>query len=200
MIGMLTGTIVHREPDSVIVDTSGVGYRVLIPFSTFFHLPPDGERCTLHIHTHVTESAITLYGFRTIEEKRLFSLLITVSGVGPKMARDILSNVPPGELVRALTSADTRRLSSIPGIGKKTAERLILELKEKVIRHAADQGGDHPVAPSSSISSSMKDDVVSALVNLGYREQQVRKVVETLEDAGGSMEGLLKAALKRLAP
>ncbi|GAB4300037.1 MAG: Holliday junction branch migration protein RuvA [Desulfuromonadia bacterium] len=198
MIALLSGTIAHKEPDMLTLDVNGVGYRVIIPFSTWFELPAEGERCTLHIHTHVTENGITLYGFRSIEEKRLFSLLITVSGIGPKMARDILSNIQPDQLSHAIASGGVNRLSSIPGIGKKTAERLVLELKEKILKLDLPRGpvGQVPSTPPTGI----REDVVSALVNLGYREATVRKVIDSLQiPETDSMEVLLKAALKHLS-
>ena len=132
MIALLTGLIAHKSPDHIVLDVQGVGYRVHIPFSTYYELPEEGGTATLHIHTSVREDAILLYGFRTRLEKSFFQLLISVSGVGPKLARDILSNIQPGMLAQALTHGDLQKLSTIPGIGKKTAERLVLELKDKV--------------------------------------------------------------------
>ena len=134
MIALLTGRIASRNPDAVILDVNGVGYRVQIPFSTFYALPDNGALLTLNIHTHVKEDAIHLYGFLSPEEKQFFQLLLTVSGVGPKLAKDILSNIQPDELASALVRGDINRLSAIPGIGRKTSERLILELKDKVIK------------------------------------------------------------------
>ena len=128
MIALLTGHIAHKTPDHIILDVHGVGYRVHIPFSTYYELPEEGGTASLHIHTSVREDAILLYGFRTRLEKSFFQLLIAVSGVGPKLARDILSNIQPGPLAQALSQGDLGKLSSIPGIGKKTAERLVLEL------------------------------------------------------------------------
>ena len=132
MIALLTGVIAHKSPDHIILDVHGVGYRVLIPFSTYYDLPEEGGAASLHIHTSVREDAIQLYGFRTRLEKSFFQLLISVSGIGPKMARDILSNIQPAPLAQALAQGDVHKLSAIPGIGKKTAERLVLELKDKV--------------------------------------------------------------------
>lgn len=198
MIARLSGIIAHKEPDSLILDVNGVGYRVMIPFSTLYELPAEHEPCTLQIHTHVTENGISLYGFRSIAEKKLFSLLITVSGIGPKLARDILSNIQPDDLVRAITSGDSRRLSSIPGIGRKTAERVILELKEKLTR--LDIASRETEPPPSCPSHGVREDVVSALVNLGYREAVVRKTLDALPiDEHATMETTLRMALKQLS-
>lgn len=197
MIALLTGTIAYKSPDHIILDVNGVGYRVLIPFSTYYELPESGS-ASLHIHTSVREDAILLYGFRTRLEKSFFQLLLTVSGVGPKLARDILSNIQPAPLAQALLQGDLLKLSAIPGIGKKTAERLVLELKEKVGK--LDMGKDAPAAgPVSVPDIDIQEDVVSALLNLGYKEPQIRKVLGGL-DAGpdASVEALLRQALKML--
>lgn len=196
MIALLTGVIAHKGPDTVILDVSGVGYRVQIPFSTYFDLPEEGGKTTLHIHTNVKEDAIHLYGFRSAIEKTFFQLLLTVSGVGPKLARDILSNCQVYDLASALVRGDIARLSSIPGIGRKTAERLILELKDKAgrldVSHPAKEG-------SVAAAPGVRDDVASALVNLGYKEAQVNKVLHDLEAPdGATMEAVLKLALKQL--
>lgn len=198
MIALLTGRIASRTPEAVILDVNGVGYRVQIPFSTFFALPADGSSLTLNIHTHVKEDAIHLYGFLTPEEKQFFQLLLTVSGVGPKLAKDILSNIQPDELASALVRGDINRLSTIPGIGRKTSERMILELKDKVIKLGLTSGGDRS-APHSSADASPRDDVASALINLGYKEAVVNKTLAEVEtESGATMEQILKLALKRL--
>jgi Holliday junction DNA helicase RuvA len=197
MIALLTGVIAHKSPDHIILDVHGVGYRVLIPFSTYYDLPGEGGAASLHIHTSVREDAIQLYGFRTRLEKSFFQLLISVSGIGPKMARDILSNIQPGPLAQALSQGDVNKLSAIPGIGRKTAERLVLELKDKagkldLASLPAFEARDIP-------TEAVMDDVVSALLNLGYKEPQVRKALAGLDAAGGAtVEELLKQALKIL--
>ena len=196
MIALLTGKIAHKSPDHIILDVNGVGYRVMIPFSTYYELPEDGA-VSLHIHTSVREDAIHLYGFRTRLEKSFFQLLISVSGVGPKLARDILSNIQPAALAQALSLNDIHKLSTIPGIGKKTAERLILELKDKVgkLEIAALPASEVRGIPSEDII----EDVVSALMNLGYKEPQVKKALGGLDASrGGGVEELLKQALKIL--
>lgn len=197
MIALLTGLISHKSPDHIILDVHGVGYRVQIPFSTYYELPEEGGAASLHIHTSVREDAISLYGFRTRLEKSFFQLLIAVSGVGPKLARDILSNIQPAPLAQALVQGDLNKLATIPGIGKKTAERLVLELKDKVGKLDL---SFLPAAGSREIpAEDVAEDVISALLNLGYKEPQVRKALAGLDAAGGvSVEGLLKQALKTL--
>lgn len=197
MIALLTGLIAHKSPDHIVLDVQGVGYRVHIPFSTYYELPEEGGKTSLHIHTSVREDAILLYGFRTRLEKSFFQLLISVSGVGPKLARDILSNIQPGPLAQALAQSDLGKLSTIPGIGKKTAERLVLELKDKAgkLDLSSLPAADARVIPADDVA----EDVISALLNLGYKEPQVRKALAGLDAGGGvSVEGLLKQALKTL--
>ncbi|MGD0586487.1 MAG: Holliday junction branch migration protein RuvA [Oryzomonas sp.] len=197
MIALLTGVIAHKSPDHIILDVHGVGYRVLIPFSTYYDLPGEGGAASLHIHTSVREDAIQLYGFRTRLEKSFFQLLISVSGIGPKMARDILSNIQPGPLAQALSQGDVNKLSAIPGIGRKTAERLVLELKDKAGK--LDLASLPAVEAREIPTESVMDDVVSALLNLGYKEPQVRKALAGIDAAGGAtVEELLKQALKIL--
>ena len=197
MIALLTGQIAHKSPDHIILDVNGVGYRVLIPFSTYYELPEEGGSASLHIHTSVREDAIQLYGFRTRLEKSFFQLLISVSGIGPKMGRDILSNIQPAALAQAVSQGDIHKLSAIPGIGKKTAERLILELKEKVCR--LDLNSVPPAERREIPTGDVMDDVASALLNLGYKEPQVRKALAGLDASqGGSVEDMLKQALKVL--
>jgi Holliday junction DNA helicase RuvA len=196
MIALLTGKIAHKTPDHIILDVNGVGYRVMIPFSTYYELPEDGT-VSLHIHTSVREDAIHLYGFRTSLEKSFFQLLISVSGIGPKMGRDILSNIQPASLAQALVQGDIHKLSTIPGIGKKTAERLVLELKDKAGK--LDVSALPKAEPREIPTVDVMDDVASALVNLGYKEPQVRKVLGSLDASGGAgVEELLKQALKIL--
>lgn len=196
MIALLTGQIAYKSPDHIILDVHGVGYRVQIPFSTYYELPEEGT-VSLHIHTSVREDAIQLYGFRTRLEKSFFQLLIAVSGIGPRLARDILSNIQPAQLAQALRQGDVRMLSTIPGIGKKTAERLILELKEKVGK--LDLPAMAEPEPRNMREDEILDDVVSALLNLGYKEPQVRKAIVGLAPPpDASLEEMLKQALKLL--
>ncbi len=197
MIALLRGTLAYKSIDHVIIDVSGVGYRLFIPLSTFYALPETGE-ISLYTHTHVREDALLLYGFLTLEEKELFVTLIGISGIGPKLAVNILSHSPVADLKNAIATSDVKRLSGLPGIGKKTAERLVLELKDKIEPVAASTG----TQTSSAGSPSAKDlinDVISALVNLGYKENQARKVLENMELAPDvPMEEALKGALKVL--
>ena len=198
MIALLTGKIAYKAPDYIILDVNGVGYRVQIPFSTYYALPAEGGAVSLQIHTSVKEDAINLYGFRTQQEKELFQLLIGVSGVGPKLANGILSNSEPSELADSLLRGDLARLSAIPGIGKKTAERLVLELKEKVKKLGLGQPASQDAAPAAA-KQEIREDVLSALINLGYKESVVQKAlgdVRITEDA--TVESILKQALKVL--
>lgn len=198
MIALVRGNLVYKSVDHVIVDVGGVGYRLFIPLSTFYTLPDNGE-IRLYTHTHVREDALLLYGFLCLEEKELFVTLIGISGIGPKLAVNILSHIPVADLKNAIATGDVKRLSGLPGIGKKTAERLVLELKDKVgpVTGASATAG----APHAAVSSSaaLVDDVLSALVNLGYKENQARKVLEAMELAPDvTMEETLKGALKVL--
>ncbi|OHB32919.1 MAG: Holliday junction DNA helicase RuvA [Desulfuromonadaceae bacterium GWC2_58_13] len=197
MIALLTGKLAYKSIDHLIVDVGGVGYRLQIPLSSFYSLPESGE-VRLHVYTYVKEDAIHLFGFLTLEEKELFILLRSVSGIGPKLAINILSNIPASELRAALYHGDSKRLSAIPGIGKKTAERLILELQEKIKKLGNAEAPASPTRPARS-ASNVVDDSISALVNLGYKEVQARKALETLEIAtDASVEAVLKGALKIL--
>lgn len=197
MIALLTGQIAYRSIDHLIIDVGGVGYRVMVPLSTFYALPGSGT-VRLHVHTHVKEDAIHLYGFFTPQEKEMFILLLTVSGVGPKLAVNILSNISITDLQSALLAGDSKRLSAVPGIGKKSAERLVLELQEKTKRL-----GPVPLASAaprqSGRAAGALDDALSALVNLGYKEAQAKKVLESLEiPPEAAVEEILKGALKVL--
>ncbi len=197
MIALLRGTLAYKSSDHVIIDTNGVGYRIFIPLSTFYSLPETGE-VSLFTHTHVREDALLLYGFLTMDEKELFGILIGISGVGPKLAVNILSHIPVQDLKRAIASGDIKRLSGLPGIGKKTAERLVLELKDKV-GPVHDLPDSNDSTTNSVAAGNLADDVISALINLGYKENQARKVLESMELAPDlTMEQALKGALKVL--
>ena len=197
MIALLRGTLAYKSSDHVIIDTNGVGYRIFIPLSTFYSLPETGE-VSLLTHTHVREDALLLYGFLTMDEKELFGILIGISGVGPKLAVNILSHIPVQDLKRAIASGDIKRLSGLPGIGKKTAERLVLELKDKV-GPVHDLPDSNDSTTNSVAAGNLADDVISALINLGYKENQARKVLESMELAPDlTMEQALKGALKVL--
>lgn len=197
MIALLCGQIAYKSIDHVILDVGGVGYRLQIPLSSYYALPEQGT-ARLHVHTHVREDAIHLFGFLTPEEKELFLLLISISGIGPKLGLNILSHMPIDGLCRALGHGDVKSLSALPGIGKKTAERLVLELRDKIDRIA----GTVPAAPAAAptaAGSAAFDDALSALVNLGYKEAQARKALEAMDARpGAALEEILKGALKIL--
>jgi holliday junction DNA helicase RuvA len=197
LIALLTGKLAYKSPAFIILDVNGVGYRVQIPFSTYYDLPAEGGMVSLNIHTNVKEDAIHLFGFRTAREKEFFQLLISVSGIGPKMGKDILSNIQVEDLGQAIVRGDLARLSAIPGIGRKTAERLVLELKDKVLK--LDLSLTEKEATAAAASPGIRDDVASALVNLGYKEVVVNKALAEMEiHADASMESVLKQALKLL--
>ncbi len=193
MIGRLTGRLAAKAPDQILVDVSGVGYVVHIPLSTFYELPEVENPASLWIHTHVREDTLALYGFLTERERSLFLLLLGVAGIGPKVALTVLSGIPPTELASALRNQDVRRLVAIPGVGKKTAERMVLELAEKAASFAAEPAAAAPAAVAA-------EDVVSALVNLGYRRSEADKAVDTIARAGAPKDfgDYLKLALKKL--
>jgi len=197
MIALLTGHIAFKSIDHLILEVGGVGYRVMIPLSSFYSLPESGE-VRLNIHTHVKEDAIHLYGFLTMDEKEMFQLLLSVSGIGPRLALNILSNITVDELKSALQEGNIKRLSGIPGIGKKTGERMVLELKEKVAKLSPPKrslASRTAVAPTPTVF----DDTLSALTNLGYKEAQARKILESMEiPVEATLEDILKGALKIL--
>ena len=192
MIGRLTGRLASKAPDQILLDVAGVGYLVHIPLSTFYELPEVEKPASLWIHTHVREDALSLFGFLTERERSLFLLLLGVAGIGPKVALTVLSGIPPSELVAALRKQDVRRLVAVPGVGKKTAERMVLELSEKVAAFAEE-------APPETAAVAAED-VTSALVNLGYRRADAERSVDAIARAGAPDEfgQFLKLALKKL--
>jgi Holliday junction DNA helicase RuvA len=196
MIGHLKGVILEKHPNLVILETAGVGYEVQIPVSTFTTLPDAGAIASLRIHTHVREDAIVLFGFATPEEKALFERLISVSGIGPKLGITVLSGLPTPDLVTAIRSSDIATLVRVPGIGKKTAERIVLELKDKL--SSVDAAGKSVTPPEAGPSYDNLDrDVLSALQNLGCArpaaEEAIRKVKERGQPKG--FEPYFRAAL-----
>ena len=192
MIARLSGVLVEKLPDRVVLDVAGVGYAVAISFQTYQELAEAGSPAVLLVHTHVREDTLALFGFATDREKKLFEMLISVSGVGPKLALTLLSGIPAEDLVAALAKGDAHRLISIPGIGKKTAERLTLELKEKA---------EKLFVPSAGGAGAATEDVVSALVNFGYRKSEAERAVEQLARKGGAptFAEMLKEALAALS-
>jgi Holliday junction DNA helicase RuvA len=195
MIAHLRGEILRKSPQEVVVDVAGVGYRVLIPVSTFYRLGSEGEPVRLLVHTHVREDALSLFGFASRGEQALFERLIEVAGVGPRLAVNILSGIEAGELADALRASDVARLTRIPGVGKKTAERLVLELKDKMPKLAATPEAGEPA------TGGVKEDLASTLVNLGYSRAEAEKGAERAvrEDGGGPFEDLLRRALRVLS-
>ncbi|MBW2185617.1 MAG: Holliday junction branch migration protein RuvA [Deltaproteobacteria bacterium] len=198
MIALLTGKIASKTTEQIIVDVNGVGYQVAVPLSSFYSLPDEGV-ATLHIHTHVREDALLLFGFMTPIEKEMFILLLTISGIGPKVALNILSHMSCIDLRDALVNEDAKRLATLPGIGKKTAERLILELREKIRKLSAIDPAQTDDSRRNSAPIDINDDTLSALINLGYKEKQACAALAKITiGADDTMETVLKAALKLL--
>jgi holliday junction DNA helicase RuvA len=193
MIAHLRGKLIYKQPGQAIVEAAGVGYDVVISIPTFTALPATGAEAALHIHTQVSDDQIALFGFLDREEKRLFERLITVSAVGPKLAIKILSGLSVERAVQAIRGQDHAQLTRIPGVGKKLAERLVVELKDKL--------DDFAVAPAAAIvQGAAVEDVLSALVNLGYQRPSAEKAIEQAiakeKDLAGDFDGLFRGALK----
>jgi holliday junction DNA helicase RuvA len=193
MIARLSGTVLEKHPMRVVLDVGGVGYDVHVPLSSFAAVGEPGTPLTLRVHTHVREDALMLYGFASPLEQRLFEQLIGVSGIGPRLALAVLSGLPPGELVQSIAGANIARLTSIPGIGRKTAERIVLELKDKLGILAASDPAAPPVGP--------REDLLSALVNLGYHRPTAESAVDRAlrEQPEAGFEAALRASLKALS-
>ena len=197
MIAHISGTLAQKIPGEVVIDVAGVGYQIFIPLSVFYRLPEIGAPLSLQIYTHVREDALQLFGFQDLGDKQLFLLLLGVSGIGPKLAVNILSGIASDELSRALKEGDQVRLMAIPGVGRKLAERMIVELKDKFASLA-------PTGPESAKiegGSQLLSDAVSALVNLGYKRPEAEKIVrEVLRRGERSLENVLKESLRRVSP
>lgn len=191
MIAHLRGSLLTKSPQSCVVEAGGVGYEVAISIPTFTALPAEGQTVALLIHTHVREDAFLLFGFMDALEKRLFEKLLGISGIGPKLALTVLSGLPPDRLIGAIQQQDHATLTRIPGVGKKTAERIVLELKDKLEGLGA--------APVPGVATPVAEDVLSALVNLGYPRAVAQKAIEAacLRDTGSSaaFESLFRAAM-----
>jgi len=201
VIAQLRGRLVSKDPGQVVVDVNGVGYQVFIPLSTYYHLPALQQEVFLRVYTHVREDAIHLYGFHTPEERATFELLTGVSGIGPRLASNILSGISVEEFIPAILEGDLARLKAIPGVGKKTAERLILELKDKVLEVPRTTPVIVGRRPSSEQDQTIED-VVSALLNLGCSRKEASRAAEAAREALGSdadFEKLVKQALKNLS-
>jgi Holliday junction DNA helicase RuvA len=197
VIAHLRGTILEKQPNRVVVDVGGVGYDVAVPLSTFYGLVDPGGEVSLRVHTHVREDAISLFGFATALELDLFERLIGISGIGPKVGLAVLSGIEPRELIGAIERGDLARLTAIPGVGKKTSERIVLELKDRLPKAhvvAAVAGAAEP--------SVLRDDLLSALINLGYHRPLAEKAVDAALKTSGrdaGFERTLKQALRELA-
>jgi holliday junction DNA helicase RuvA len=192
VIARLKGTLVEKSPSRIVVDVGGVGYDVLVPLSTFYGLGEAGAAVMLRVHTHVREDVIALYGFATGLEQDLFERLIAISGIGPKLALAVLSGIDPGELVRAIRTQDVARLTRIPGVGKKTAERIGLELKDRLPPAAA------PAESPAPAGEDIRADLLSALTNLGYKGAVAEKAVDAAvrKTPDAPFEDLLRDVLR----
>jgi Holliday junction DNA helicase RuvA len=206
MIAHLSGTLLSKQPTSAIVDVGGVGYEVVIPLSTFYELGENGSQVQLRIYTHVREDALQLFGFKTARERELFLQLISVNGVGPSLAIKLLSGMNADEMIASIRTNNLVRLVAIPGVGRKTAERLVVDLRDKIAALSSPALEEELAAQAAAAGSplspdAMRDDAISALVNLGYQKAAAEKAVKTASDEGGelSVELILRRSLRRLA-
>jgi Holliday junction DNA helicase RuvA len=199
MIAFLRGRVLEKHPNRVIVDVGGVGYDLAVPLSTFYSAGDAGAEITLRVHTHVREDQLALFGFSTALELATFERLISISGIGPKLALSVLSGMEPRDLVGAIQRGDVVRLTRIPGVGKKTAERIVVELRDRMGK--ALEGVEGAQTNASSAADGLRDDLVSALVNLGYHHQAIEKVVPKVlgDDQPPAFEVALRAVLKELS-
>jgi holliday junction DNA helicase RuvA len=197
MIAFVRGRVIDKQPNRVIVDVHGVGYELHVPLSTYYDLGDEGADVALRVHTHVREDALQLYGFLTVLEQQVFERLIGISGIGPKLAVAVLSGIEPRELAGAIQRNDVARLTAIPGVGKKTAERMCVELRDRLPKAIE--------ASPASAADSLRDDLASALVNLGYHRQAIDKALDKLLSGSASatattrFEDVLRSALKELS-
>lgn len=201
MIAFLVGKLIEKEANSVIIDVGGVGYEVMIPLSTFYELGEAGSDVALRVYTHVREDAIQLFGFKTARERELFLHLIGVSGIGPKSAITALSGMSADEMIAAIRTNNLARLNSIPGVGKKTAERLVIELRDKVAKLSAVASDELRAEGIETSGDSVLDDALSALVNLGYQKAAAEKALKQAMQEGTeiSVQKLLRRSLQILA-
>lgn len=204
MIAHLAGKLLQKQPNTIIIDVAGVGYEVTIPLSTFYELDEIGNGVALRIHTHVREDNIQLFGFATGREKELFLRLTSVSGIGPKLAITMLSGMPATELFQAIRNNDLVRLTAIPGVGRKTAERVVVELRDKLAALVLEPGEAESALASAATTTSeadVRDDTVAALIQLGYPKAVAERAVTAAlgEEGGHSIEAVLKRSLKRLS-
>jgi Holliday junction DNA helicase RuvA len=204
MIAHLSGTLLAKHATSVVVEVGGVGYEVTIPVTTFYDLAEAGAQVRLNIYTHVREEALQLYGFKTLRERELFTQLISVSGIGPKSAIAMLSGMNADEIITAIRTNNLARLTSIPGLGKKTAERLVIELRDKMAKLSSPELEEQLAARTSGATPSddaVREDALSALTNLGYQRAAAEKAIMHASQEGGdlSVELLLRRALRTLS-
>jgi Holliday junction DNA helicase RuvA len=200
MIAHIQGRLHFKSPEQLIIDVDGIGYQVHVPLTTFYELPDVGNTVALHIHTHVREDALQLYGFQAQEEKALFIRLMGVAGIGPRLAVNILSGISPAELRESLQQGDLARLISIPGVGRKTAERIMLEMRDKLPALAADR--DIALSVKSAAAEAVMNDAISALVNLGYKKGVAQRAIDQAQQrlqGEMTLESLLKESLRALA-
>ena len=199
MIGFLRGRVLEKQPNRVLVDVNGVGYEVIVPLSTFYDVGDEGAEVSLRVHTHVREDALQLYGFLSLLERQVFERLISVSGIGPKLAIAVLSGLETRDLVVAVQRGDVARLTGIPGVGKKTAERIVLELKDKLPQVAGPAAAD--VKPQAADADRLRGDLLSALQNLGYHRTDAERAIDVVleQSADRTLESALKDALRRLS-
>jgi Holliday junction DNA helicase RuvA len=205
MIAHLSGTLLSKQATSVILDVAGVGYEVTIPLSTFYDLEDAGSKVQLRIYTHVREDALQLYGFKSARERELFLRLISVSGIGPKLGITLLSGMSADEIIASIRTNNLARLTLVPGIGRKTAERLVIELRDKVASLSAEDleedSGTTPSTVTTPTEDSVRSDALSALQNLGYQRGPAEKAVTAAIAEGGelSVESVLRNSLRKLA-
>ena len=196
MIASLKGVLFHKSTNQIIIDVHGVGYGVIVPLGTFYQLPDTGGEVALVIHTHVAQDAVKLFGFLDHRERDLFRLLISISGIGPRLAINILSGISPGDLSGAISGRDLGRLVGIPGVGKKTAERMIFELKDKITTVTSGK------VPAGAPGTAVKEDALSALINLGYKNTAAKDAIDRVyvqRGEGVTLEVLLPESLKILS-
>jgi len=206
MIAHLSGTLLSKQPTAAIIDVGGVGYEVSIPVSTFYELGENGSPAQLRVYTHVSQDAIRLYGFKTARERELFLQLISVNGVGPALAIKLLSGMNADEMIAAIRTNNLVRLVAIPGVGRKTAERLVVDLRDKIAALSSpaleeEFAAKAAAAGVASSPDSMRDDAMSALANLGYQRAAAEKAIKNAIDEGGelSVEVVLRRSLRSLA-
>ncbi|MEX2474862.1 Holliday junction branch migration protein RuvA [Marinobacter sp.] len=208
MIGRIRGTLVEKSPGQALVECAGLGYEVDIPFTTFFHLPDAGAEVTLHTHLAVREDAQSLYGFASRLDRDLFRLLIRVNGVGPKLAVGILSGLDAQQFIRCVEARDANSLVKLPGVGKKTAERLLIEMTDRIGQlegqftpmSSSATEGEPAHAYATANDHSPKDEAEAALISLGYKPQEAAKAISKVAEEGRSSEDLIRLALRNMIP